>query len=108
MVNESLNDHASHIDTTKASAHAAFNRVHERTESLQAADARNELDTREVMRLVQVNDDALKASLGSMTAIIDSEVDKLKTTTDTRLRELQAATSAQTAGVQQMVAPATR
>ena len=41
MVNESLNDHANHIDTTKASAHAAFNRVHARTESLKAADARN-------------------------------------------------------------------
>ena len=46
MVNESLNDHADCIDQTKASAHAAFVRVQERTDALRATDARNEADTR--------------------------------------------------------------
>ena len=102
--NEAITDHAERIDETKRSAHAAFKLVHERTEALTMQDNVNERDTREVMRLVEANDIALKASLAAMTAIIDSEVTKLSQTMDTRVRELQAATSAQAAGVQQMTA----
>ena len=85
-VNEATTDHAERIDTIKASAHAAFNRVHERTEALTTQDNVNERDTREVMRLVEANDIALKASLAAMTTIIDSEVSKLTQTMDTRVR----------------------
>ena len=98
-MNEATTDHAERIDTIKASAHAAFNRVHERTEALTTQDNVNERDTREVMRLVQDNDNALKASLAAMTTMIDAEISSTRSqaadglsaltqTVDTRVREL--------------------
>lgn len=77
--------------------------VRAETDAIRAASVTAENDTREVMRLVQKNDDELKQSLASVVSLIGSEsqgfkdsVTELAGNVDVRIRELQlAATSAQ-------------
>ena len=77
-VRDAITDHADRIDLTKSRCHEAFTIVRSETDALRAADATAERDTREVMRLVQVSDDALKASLNKVVTMIDEEVSKMK------------------------------
>ena len=90
-VNESVTDHAERIDLQKSRSFQAFTIVNNQLEELRASTHRGEADTREVMRLVQANDDALKARVEGVITQLDQEVRTLTGTIDSRVRELQAA-----------------
>ena len=101
-VNDSVTDHAVHIDNAKVKSMAAFR-----------ACQTNEKDTRTVMGMVQANDDALKAQVqandDALKAKFESVVSQIEATmvdhketmkkfeaaVDTKLRELQTTMGAQ-------------
>ena len=55
--NESITDHAEHIDVTRARAAHSFNLVTDEINRLRSSAATGESDTRQVMKFVQENDD---------------------------------------------------
>ena len=65
-VNESITDHAEHIDTARARATHSLKMVSDEINKLRTSAATGESDTRKVMELVQQNDDALKASIAGV------------------------------------------
>ena len=103
-VNEAVTDHAERIDIIKASAFSAFTGVKAETDSIRAsiatAAATAEHDTREVMRIVEANDLALKEKIEALISMMSTEIEKGKSeaatavgslaqTVDTRVREMQ-------------------
>ena len=75
-VNASITDHAEHIDETRSRATRSFQLV-------------SESDARQVMKLVQDNDDALKASIASVGESIGSTIATAQSTLGTKIREIQ-------------------
>ena len=73
-VNESITDHAEHIDTTRACATHSFKMVSDEINKLRTSAATGELDTRKVMELVQQNDDTLKASIAGVVELLGSSI----------------------------------
>ena len=75
---ETMTDHAAHIDDVRQRTAASFGLVKAETDSIRAAAATAELDTRTVMQKVQENDDQLKASVTKVTDMIGKEIASLK------------------------------
>ena len=103
-VNDAANDAAERIDIIKASAFNAFNSVKAETDAIRTstatAAATAERDTREVMRIVEANDLALKEKVESLITMMSTEIEKGKSeaatavgslaqTVDTRVRKVQ-------------------
>ena len=77
-LHETMGDHAGHIDHVRAQPATSFKLVETETDSLHAAAATAERDTRIVMQKVEENDVQLKASVEKMTAMIQGEISALK------------------------------
>ena len=77
-LHETLGDHAGHIDHIRTRAATSFKLVETETDSLRAAAATAERDTRIVMQKVEENDVQFKASVEKMTAMIQGEISALK------------------------------
>ena len=75
---ETMTDHAAHIDDIRQRTAASFGLVKAETDSIRAAAATAELDTRTVLQKVQENDDQLKASVTKVTDMIGKEIASLK------------------------------
>ena len=103
-VNDAANDAAERIDIIKASAFNAFNSVKAETDDIRTstatAAATAERDTREVMRIVEANDLALKEKVEALISMMSTEIEKGKSeaatavgslaqSVDTRDREIQ-------------------
>ena len=74
VVNDSITDHATHIDETRARATRSFSLVSDEINKLRSSAATGESDTRTVMKMVQDNDDALKASIASVVQMIGGAI----------------------------------
>ena len=91
VINDSITDHAVHIDETRAHATRSFILVSDEIHNLRSSSAFGESDTRKVMQKVQENDDALKASIASVVQMIGNAITITEFTFDTKVQELQAA-----------------
>ena len=87
-VNESIMDHAEHIDLTRARAKHSFQFFSDEINNRRSSAATGESGTRQVMHLVQDNDDALKASIASVVDLIGSTINTTQATLDKNIQEI--------------------
>ena len=83
-VSESITDHAEHIDVTRARAAHSFHLVSDEINKLRSSAATGESDTRQVMKLVQENDDTLKASIAGVVELLGSTIAKTQADLESR------------------------
>ena len=91
VVNDSITDHAIHIDETRARATRSFTLVSDEINNLRSSAATGESDTRTAMKMVQDNDDALKASIASVVQMIGQSISTTELRFDAKMKEIQTA-----------------
>ena len=91
VINDSITDHAVHIEETRPRATRSFTLVSDEINKLQSSAATGESDTRTVMRIVQENDDALKASITSVVQLVGQAISTTESEFDTKVKEIQTA-----------------
>ena len=73
-VSESITDHAEHIDETRSRANRSFKLASDEINNLRASAATGEPDTRQVMKLVEDNDNALKTSIAIVGELLGTSI----------------------------------
>ena len=84
VVNESITDHAVHIDETRARATRSLLLVSDEIRNLRPSAATGESGTRTVMKMVQEHDDALKTALASVPELIGNAINTTQSGFDSR------------------------
>ena len=79
IVNESITDHAEHIDTTRARATHSFQTVSDEINGIRTLIATGESDNRRLMELVEQNDTTLKASIAGVVELFGSSIATTRT-----------------------------
>ena len=104
-VNDAANDAAERIDIIKASAFNAFNSVKAETDAIRTstatAAATAERDTREVMRIVEANDLALKEKVEALISMMSTEIEKGKSEAATAVGSLAQTVDNRVSAMQQ-------
>ena len=93
-VNESITDHAEHIDTTRARASHSFQTVSDEINRIRTLIAPGASDTKRFMEFEEQNDTTLKASVAGVVELRGSSIAATRTDIDQKVRDTQAAVQA--------------